>query len=52
MINFNGVTFTSWNTNVSKHSYTDFGVILTEQNMELAFKRLSKGRYLGVKYDF
>ena len=35
MINFNGVTFTSWNTNISKHSYTDFGVILTEQNIGL-----------------
>ena len=31
----NGVTFTSWNTNISKHSYTDFGVILTEQNIGL-----------------
>ena len=35
MINFNGVTFTSWSTNISKHSYTDFGVILTEQNIGL-----------------
>ena len=35
MIDFNGVTFTSWNTNISKHSYTDFGVILTEQNIGL-----------------
>ena len=35
MINFNGVTFTSWNTNVSKHSYADFGIILTEQNIGL-----------------
>ena len=33
MSNLNGITFTSWNTNVSKHSYTDFGVILTEQNI-------------------
>lgn len=35
MNNLNGITFTSWNTNVSKHSYTDFGVILTEQNIGL-----------------
>ena len=32
---FNGVTFTSWSTNISKHSYTDFGIILTEQNIGL-----------------
>ena len=35
MNNLNGITFTSWNTNVSKHSYADFGVILTEQNIGL-----------------
>lgn len=35
MSNLNGVTFTSWSTNISKHSYTDFGVILTEQNIGL-----------------
>lgn len=35
MINFNGVAFTSWSTNISKHSYTDFEVILTEQNIGL-----------------
>ena len=35
MNNLNGITFTSWNTNVSKHSYTDFGIILTEQNIGL-----------------
>jgi hypothetical protein len=35
MNNLNEITFTSWNTNVSKHSYTDFGVILTEQNIGL-----------------
>ena len=35
MSNLNGVTFTSWSTNVSKHSYTDFGIILTEQNIGL-----------------
>ena len=33
MRNLNGVTFISTNTNISKHSYTDFGVILTEQNI-------------------
>ena len=36
MSNLNGVTFTSWNTNISKHSYTDFGVILIEQNIGLS----------------
>ena len=35
MSNLNGVIFISWNTNISKHSYTDFGVILTEQNIGL-----------------
>ncbi len=35
MSSLNGVTFISTNTNVSKHSYTDFGVILTEQNIGL-----------------
>ena len=35
MTNLNGVTFMSVNTNISKHSYTDFGVILTEQNIGL-----------------
>ena len=35
MTNFNGVTFVSLNTNISKHSYLDFGVILTEQNIGL-----------------
>ena len=35
MNNLNGITFTSWNTNISEHSYTDFGVILTEQNIGL-----------------
>ena len=33
MTNLNGVTFVSLNTNISKHSYLDFGVILTEQNI-------------------
>ena len=35
MTNFNGVTFVSLNTNISRHSYLDFGVILTEQNIGL-----------------
>lgn len=35
MSNLNGITFTSWSTNISKHSYIDFGVILTEQNIGL-----------------
>ena len=35
MTNLNGVTFVSLNTNISKHSYLDFGVILTEQNIRL-----------------
>ena len=35
MTNLNGVTFVSLNTNISKHSYLDFGVILTEQNIGL-----------------
>ena len=35
MSNLKGITFTSWSTNISKHSYTDFGVILTEQNIGL-----------------
>ena len=35
MTNFNGVTFVSLNTNISKHSYLDFDVILTEQNIGL-----------------
>lgn len=35
MTNLNGVNFTSVNTNISKHSYIDFGVILTEQNIGL-----------------
>ena len=35
MTNLNGVTFTSVNTNISRHSYLDFGVILTEQNIGL-----------------
>ena len=35
MSNLNGVTFISTNTNISKHSCTDFGVILTEQNLGL-----------------
>ena len=35
MSNLNGITFISTNTNISKHSYTDFGVILTEQNIGL-----------------
>ena len=35
MTNFNGVTFVSLNANISKHSYLDFGVILTEQNIGL-----------------
>ena len=35
MTNFNGVTFVSLNANISKHSYIDFGVILTEQNIGL-----------------
>ena len=35
MTNLNGVTFVSLNANISKHSYIDFGVILTEQNIGL-----------------
>ena len=35
MTNFNGVTFVSLNANISKHSYIDFRVILTEQNIGL-----------------
>ena len=35
MNNLNEITFTSWSTNISKHSYLDFGVILTEQNIGL-----------------
>ncbi len=35
MSNLHEVIFTSWNTNVSKYSYTDFGIILTEQNIGL-----------------
>ena len=35
MTNFKGVTFVSLNANISKHSYIDFGVILTEQNIGL-----------------
>ena len=35
MTNLNGVTFVSLNTNISKHSYLDFDVILTEQNIGL-----------------
>ena len=35
MTNLNGVTFTSVNTNISRHSYLDFGAILTEQNIGL-----------------
>ena len=35
MTNLNGVTFMSVNTNISKHSYLDFGMILTEQNIGL-----------------
>lgn len=35
MSNLHEVIFTSWNINVSKHSYTDFGVILTQQNIGL-----------------
>ena len=35
MTNLNGVTFVSLNANISKHSYLDFGVILTEQNIGL-----------------
>ena len=35
MTNPNGVTFVSLNANISKHSYLDFGVILTEQNIGL-----------------
>lgn len=33
MTNLNGVIFTSLNSSVTKHSYTDFGVILAEQNI-------------------
>ena len=33
MTNFKGVTFVSLNANISKHSYIDFRVILTEQNI-------------------
>ena len=33
MINLNGVTFESVNTAVSKHSFTDFGLILTNQDI-------------------
>ena len=35
MTNLNGVTVVSLNANISKHSYLDFGVILTEQNIGL-----------------
>ncbi len=35
MSNLHEIIFTSWNTNMSKRSYTDFGVILTEQNIGL-----------------
>ena len=35
MTNLNSVTFVSLNTNISKHSYLDFGVILIEQNIGL-----------------
>lgn len=35
MTNLNGITFVSLNTNISKHSYLNFGVILTEQNIGL-----------------
>ena len=35
MTNLNGVTFVSLNTNIPRHSYLDFGVILTEQNIGL-----------------
>ncbi len=35
MSNLHEVIFTSWNTNVSKRSYTDFGIVLTEQNIGL-----------------
>lgn len=35
MSNLHEIIFTSWNTNVSKHSYIDFGVILTEQSIGL-----------------
>ena len=35
MTNLNGVTFVSLNTNISKHSFIDFRVILTEQNIGL-----------------
>jgi phage-related protein len=35
MSNLHEIIFTSWSTNISKHSYTDFGVILTEQNIGL-----------------
>ena len=35
MTNLNGITFVSLNANISKHSYIDFGVILTEQNIGL-----------------
>lgn len=35
MSHLHEVIFTSWNTNVSKRSYTDFGIILTEQNIGL-----------------
>ena len=33
MINLNGVRFTSFNKNTSKHSYTNFGVILISQDI-------------------
>ena len=39
MTNLNGVTFVSLNANISKHSYLDFGVILTEQNIGLPFPK-------------
>ena len=35
MTNLHGVTFVSLNANISKHSYIDFRVILTEQNIGL-----------------
>ena len=40
MSNLNGVIFTSWNTNISKHSHTDLGVILTEQNIGLSSPKI------------
>lgn len=35
-----GIKFTSINSSVTKHSYTDFGVILTEQNIGIPLPKI------------